>query len=71
MEKKNKDAHLEDAFFNNPVASATDRTGYVVTPVGNSEEAENLAQMMSVPVTTHRHNDEPLENKEKKKKKKR
>lgn len=71
MEKKNKDAHLEDAFFNNPVASATDRTGYVVTPVGNAEEADHLAQMMSVPVTTQRHTDDPPENKEKKHRKKR
>lgn len=70
MEKKSKDAHLEEAFFNNPVASATDRTGYVVTPVSNAEEAENLAQIMSVPVTTHRHTDDPPEHKQKRAKKK-
>lgn len=68
--KKNDTAHLEEAFFNNPIASVTDHTGYVVTPVEDAEEADNLAKMMSVPVTTQRHYEETEHETKKKNKEK-
>lgn len=48
-----KYSHLEEAFFNNPVASVNDRTGYVRTPPADKDGAENLAELLSVPVTSH------------------
>ncbi len=54
MKKQNQNndtKHLEDALFNNPVVSATDTTGYVPTLPYTDEKADNISEMMSVPVS--------------------
>ena len=48
---RGKNQHLEEAFFNNPVASSNDRTGYVNTPPASHEEAEDLSKLLNVPVS--------------------
>ncbi len=48
---KNDTSHLENAFMTNPVVSTTDTTGYVPTLPLETEKAENLEELMNVPVS--------------------
>ncbi len=48
---KNDTRHLENAFMTNPVVSTTDTTGYVPTLPLEADKAENLEELMSVPVS--------------------
>ena len=44
-----------DAYFTNPVASATDCTGFAVTIPHNNAEAKSLSHLCGdVPVTSHK-----------------
>ena len=47
----NDTKHLEDAFLTTPIASNTDTTGYVPTLPLDTDSAENLEEMMNVPVS--------------------
>jgi len=54
MKKKrntNDTQHLEDAFLTNPIASNTDTTGYVPVLPADRDNAENISEMMNVPVS--------------------
>lgn len=44
--------YSEDAFLTNPVASATDCTGYVQRVPENSDEAESYEEIYDVPVSS-------------------
>ena len=50
-QNRGKYQHLEQAFFNNPAASANDCTGYVNTPPPGHEEAENLSDLLNAPTS--------------------
>ena len=57
MNKKNNDKmdrQLENAFFNNPVASTNDCTGYVNTIPEEKPEAKNISELLNVPVESIR-----------------
>lgn len=45
----------EDAFFTNPVASVTDRTGFAVTVPETELQAREISDMFgNIPLTSHR-----------------
>ena len=52
MDEKKQDAteYSKDAFLDNPVASATDRTGYSQRVHINASEAESLADLVDATV---------------------
>lgn len=50
-QKASQTKHLEDALFTNPIASNTDTTGYVPVIPNDKDTAENLSEMMNVPVS--------------------
>ena len=55
MKSRNKKYPCEDAFFTNPVASASDWTGYGVKIPMSEEEADSLSDMLeNVPTTPSR-----------------
>lgn len=45
----------EDAFFTNPIASTTDRTGFAVTVPATTEQAKEISDMFgNIPLTSHK-----------------
>ncbi len=48
---KNDTAHLEDAVYRTPPASATDFTGYVPVLSDSYEKHKNISEMMNVPTS--------------------
>lgn len=53
--KKEEFQHCENAFLTNPVASATDRTGFAQVVPQTDSEAEEYSQMFeNVPITSHK-----------------
>lgn len=48
---QNNTAHLENAIYKTPPASATDWTGYSPYVSASNEKAENLSEMMNVPTS--------------------
>ena len=51
--KKQDTKHLEKAMFENRIASATDCTGYMVTPPETNVKADNISKILNVPTSKH------------------
>ena len=52
--KKKQQDMLENAMFENRVASTNDCTGYMVTLPENNADADNISDLLNVPASKYR-----------------